>query len=104
MVPESIQLLPPWKVIGNSYGEGGGSSSYTKLLGEKYEAKLDFLGGGEGVQNNKTFHSGGVWIFLELHNAKISTFKVCLELQGQTTLTFATSSWLSLLKCAVPTM
>ena len=34
-----------------------------KLLGEEYEAKLEFPGGGGGVTIQKKLLWGGVWIF-----------------------------------------
>ena len=40
VVPENIHT-PPWKEIRNSKGEG----VLSKLLEEKYEAKLEFSGG-----------------------------------------------------------
>ena len=44
----------------------GRGISKVKLLEEKYEAKLEFPGGGggEGVQNQK-LSMGGAWIFSE---------------------------------------
>ena len=49
----------PWKVIGNSWG----GVLKAKFLEEMYENKLDFLGEGEGVVQNKKPSVGGVWTF-----------------------------------------
>ena len=46
---QKVSVLPSWKCTGNSWGGGGGSLK-VKLLEEKYEAKLEFLGG-DGMQN-----------------------------------------------------
>ena len=59
---QEVFILPPKKVIGNSWTERVLNAT---LLEEKYEAKLeipgDWGGGGEGVQNEKP--SVSVWIF-----------------------------------------
>ena len=54
-----------WKFLG---GGGGGGVSKVKILEAKYEAKLEFPGGGGCETKHST---GGVQgYFLELHNAK----------------------------------
>ena len=45
-----------WKFL------GGGGVLKAKILGVKYEAKLEFPGGGGGDGKQKPFR-GGVWIF-----------------------------------------
>ena len=50
--------LEPWKVIGNSSGEG---VLKVKILEAKYEDKLEFPGG-RGVQNKNTFCGGSMGI------------------------------------------
>ena len=50
----------PRKVTGNSYGEG---VLKVNILEGKYEAKLEFPGGGGGGVQNKKPSVGGVWIF-----------------------------------------
>ena len=47
-----------WKFLG-----GGGGVLKAKFLEEMYENKLDFLGEGEGVVQNKKPSVGGVWTF-----------------------------------------
>ena len=41
---------------------GGGGVLKAKFLEAMYESKLEFTGGGRGVQNKKP-SMGGVWIF-----------------------------------------
>ena len=55
----------PWKVIGNSKGEGGGGVLKAKILGAKYEAKLEFPGGRGCKTKNPPW--GECRYFLELH-------------------------------------
>ena len=52
---------PPWKVTGNSYREEVIKANF---LQERYEVKLEFPGGGGGLEGvkQKTI-CGGVWIF-----------------------------------------
>ena len=53
VVPENVHI-PPWKVIGNRW------VLKVKLFEEKYEAKLDILGGGGGEgAEQKTLDVGG---------------------------------------------
>ena len=40
-----VSIFPPWKVIGNSLGVGGGGVLQIQLLEETYEAKLEIPGG-----------------------------------------------------------
>ena len=51
-----IPILLPWKVIGNSEGEG---VSKCKVFKGRYDAKLEFPEGW-GL-NQKTFHGGGIF-------------------------------------------
>ena len=53
-----------------------------KILEAKYEAKLEFLGGGRGVQNKRP-SVGEYGYFLELHNAQIGIAKISFELINQ---------------------
>lgn len=60
MVPENINTHPTeghWKIQG-----GGGRYSKTKILKEKYEAKLGFPEGWGG-SNQQAFHGGGMDFF-----------------------------------------
>ena len=54
---QKISILTPWKVIGNSEGEG---VSKTKIFfKEKYGAKLEFPEGwGRVASNQKNFETG----------------------------------------------
>ena len=65
-----------WKFL------GGGGVLKAKILEAKYEAKLEFLGGGRGVQNKKP-SVGEYGYFLELHNAQIGIAKISFELINQ---------------------
>ena len=51
-----------WKFL------GGGGVLKAKILGVKYEAKLEFPGGGGGGMENKNPSVGEYGYFLELHN------------------------------------
>ena len=51
----------PWKVVGNSKGEGGGGVLKAKFLEAMYENKLEFPA--VRVMQNKKPSVGGVWIF-----------------------------------------
>ena len=63
---QKISIPTPWKVIGNSFGEG---VLKVKFLEAKYQAKLEFPRG-RGDAKQKTFHGGGggYGYFLKLHN------------------------------------